>query len=234
MTETKYRSPSRLLLEGAEGVALLAGAFCTWPVSRRWLNDWGSSHNERRREWPGDHLVAPGSATSTRAIAIAAPAETVWKWVVQFGLGRAGFYSYELLERVAGIPVKNLECIEQAFQSIEVGDEVKLHPSAPGIPVASVEPGRQICFGAELGGATTTEHPGRSWSIYIEPIADETCRLIIRGCLEAPDGWMGRIGVAVEAPLDFVMEQRMLRTIKRLAEAKQLDVVVGGSPTEAG
>jgi hypothetical protein len=33
-----------------------------------------------------------------------------------------------------------------------------------------------------------------------------------------------RLGLAFEAPIDFVMEQRMLRTIRRLAERMQSEV----------
>ena len=55
--------------------------------------------------------------------------------------------------------------------------------------------------------------------MYIEPVTEHTCRLIVRACFETPDTRMQRIGAAIEEPVDFVMEQRMLRTIKRLAEA---------------
>ena len=36
---------------------------------------------------------------------------------MQFGLGRAGFYSYELLERVTGIPVRNVESVMPTMQT---------------------------------------------------------------------------------------------------------------------
>ena len=96
-------------------------------------------------------------------IDIDAPAERVWSFVVQFGLGRAGFYSYELLERLVGIPVTNVESVEPAWQSLQLGDEVVLHPKAPGIPVAIIEadsmsalrrrqPTSASCSGGAIGG----------------------------------------------------------------------------------
>jgi len=81
-------------------------------------------------------VVAEKLEPHTRAVEIHAPAENVWPWIVQFGFGKAGFYSYELLERLVGIPVTNNETIEASMQSLAVGDEVLLHPKAPGIPVA--------------------------------------------------------------------------------------------------
>ncbi len=217
-----YRSRVRFILEGIEGLIVLGSVLCSWPLSKRWLNNWGSRPCERRRTWPGDRLTPPDHSAYTRAIRVAAPPETVWPWIVQFGLGRAGFYSYELFERLVGIPVTNVESIDPAFQSIEEGDEIRLHPTAPGIPVAEVQPPKHICFGADpdSGVAAVTSEPARSWSIYIERAADSSCRLLLRGCIEPlrERSWVKRLAFALEEPIDFVMEQRMLRTVKRLAE----------------
>lgn len=143
----RYRSRLRLVLEGVEGVAVFAGVTATWPISKRWFTNWGSTPEERERQWPGDRFVSPDHGACTRAIIIDAPSEAVWPWLAQFGLGRAGFYSYELLERMVGIPVTNVEGIVPALQSLKVGDEVRLHPTAPGIPVGDVQPGRYVCYG---------------------------------------------------------------------------------------
>lgn len=215
------RSRSRFLLEGLEGIAVLGATLVTWPVAKRWLQNLGAEESERHKQWPGDELVEANLDSNTRAIEIHAPAEQVWPWLVQFGLGKAGFYSYELLERLIGIPVTNLESIEASMQSIKVGDEVLLHPKAPGIPVALVESERHICFG-ELGPkeADPKESLKRSWSFYISPVAGDRCRLVVRGCFEETRErpLKDRVGFALFQPIDFVMEQRMLRTVKRLAE----------------
>ena len=220
--EPKRRSRARFLIEGIEGSLLLAASVCSWPLSRRWLRNWGSRPSERVRAWPGDRYVPLHRETRTRAIDIDAPADAVWPWVVQFGLDRAGFYSYELLERLAGIPVTNIESIDPTMQSLVVGDEIRLHPKAPGIPIVELLPGRHICFGQDndAGSTGSRSGPARSWSIYLETAGSDACRLLVRGCTEQPPklSWRKRLAMAIEAPIDFVMEQRMLRTIKRLAE----------------
>lgn len=221
----RHRSRTRFILEGIEGVVVLGSVLCTWPLSRRWLKDWGSRRQERARRWPGDRFVSPDHEEYTRAISVSAPAGTVWGWVAQFGLGRAGFYSYELLERIAGIPVTNVESVEPAMQSVAVGDEIRLHPKAPGIPIADLQPGRHICFGAHYDpdSKAARPDPARSWSIYVEPVAADSCRLLLRGCIEKlrDPSWSKRLALALQEPVDFVMEQRMLRTIKRLAESSR-------------
>lgn len=218
----RYRSRIRFTLEGLEGIVILTGAMCTWPLSKRWLENWGADLHERERTWPGDHLVATKHHKYVRAIDIAAPADTVWPWIVQFGLGRAGFYSYELLERLVGIPVKNVESVESTMQSLAVGDEIQLHPKAPGIPVALLERGRHVCFGTvdEPDSDASKPEPNRSWSIYVEQAPGDSCRLLLRGCIDpaGASSWSKRLAAALEESVDFTMEQRMLRTIKRLAE----------------
>ena len=214
----KVRSQFRFILEGIEGVITLGGVLCTWPISKRWLKQWGSHVVERGKAWPGDRFISPIGDSYTRAIDIDASAAVVWQWVVQFGLERAGFYSYELLERLGGVPVTNLESIEPTMQSLAVGDEIRLHPKAPGIVVEDLLPERHICFVQYDKSSEAT--PIASWSIYIVAKAADACRLVLRSCREPlrERSLLKRIGDALEKPLDFVMEQRMLRTIKRLAE----------------
>jgi len=223
----RHRSTLRFILEALEGIAVSAVTLLTWPVTKRWLRNWGSLPEERGRNWPGDALVSPDHATYTRAIGIEVPPERVWPWLVQFGLGRAGFYSYEMLERVLGIPVRNVESIVPELQSLSVGEEILLHPKAPGIPVADLDEGRHICFGGKVEEAAGSEsgNPGRSWSMYLEPRAEDQTRLILRGCVEPPvEPTLGkRLEGVLEEPVDFIMEQRMLRTVKRLAESRDGD-----------
>lgn len=219
-------SKVRLILEGVEGVVVALSVLLTWPLSRRWLRNWGSSPAERRRVWPGDRFVMPVHRTYTRAISIAAPSEAVWPWLIQFGLGRGGFYSYELLERLAGIPVCNVDSIVPDFQDLAVGDEIRLHPKAPGIPVAALEAGKHLCFGMleGLNDAVERPDPARSWSMYVEPGAGRnSSRLLLRGCLETTrkQTLLKRLGILIEEPIDFIMEQRMLRTIRRLVEGQR-------------
>lgn len=217
-----HRSSARFALEGVEGIFVAFLVLVTWPISRRWLANWGTTAGERQRSWRGDAFVSPPAQTYTRSVDISAPAQTVWPWLVQFGLGRAGFYSYELLERLAGIPVRNVEVILPACQSLQIGDELKLHPKAPGIPVGALERERHICYReAGAGDDGPAPDPRRSWSMYIESTSPDSCRLFLRSCIEElrERNLAKRVGLAFEPPIDFVMEQRMLRTIRRLAES---------------
>jgi len=229
----RYRSFLRFLYEGVEGVVLLVLIVVSWPISRRWLANWGSTSSEQSAEWPGDRFVTGPEVINTRAVSVGASPVTVWPWIAQFGLGKAGFYSYELLERVVGIPVRNIESVLPQFQQLEVGEEILLHPNAPGIPVAEVQPGRFVCFGVspELEDRFERLEPNRTWSMYLTPGGEGSTRLVLRSCIEPlrEATLVRRLGRSIEEAIDFLMEQRMLRSVRRLSESG----VGGGSPTVA-
>lgn len=219
-SDITYRSNLRFILEGIEGLLFFPVIFISWPLSRLWLSNWGATTEECLKEWPGDIQTSFSVNTYTRAIDIHASSENVWAWVVQLGLGRAGFYSYELLERMVGIPVKNVESILPDCQSIELGSKIKLHPNAEGMRVGALLEGRYICFGKLDRQTDKSSKMQRTWSIYVEYTTSNTSRLIVRSCIEVTQKpSMGRkLALEVEASIDFLMEQRMLRTIRRLSE----------------
>jgi hypothetical protein len=81
---------------------IAAGAGAAYAVLvRPRLLTWGATGAESAGVLPGDDLVRARWQT-TRAVTIAAPAADVWPWLVQMGFGRAGWYSYDWVERVIG------------------------------------------------------------------------------------------------------------------------------------
>jgi hypothetical protein len=58
----------------------------------------GATKEEAHRPLPYDHFVPRPTAQTTRTITIDAPAEEVWRWLVQPGQSRGGLYSYDWLE----------------------------------------------------------------------------------------------------------------------------------------
>jgi hypothetical protein len=218
------RSPIRFWLEGLEGIVLLVLAVVTWPFLRPWLSDLGSHPDEREREWPGDRLLDRIDTCATRAVTVHAPAAKVWPWLPQFGLGRGGFHSYELLERLGGIDVHNVERILPELQSLEPGQEIKLHPKAPGLFVDSIRTDERICWRTYRDEQDLAERDPEvvgSFSLYLVAGSADRCRLLVRTCKQMlrPRSLGARfVAFFLEDPLDLVMEQRMLRTIRRLAQ----------------
>ncbi len=73
---------------------------------RRWHLRWGTTDTEANARFEGDDLIVDPRFTPTRAVTINASPEQVWPWIVQIGIGRAGFYSYDWLDNL-GRPSTN-------------------------------------------------------------------------------------------------------------------------------
>jgi hypothetical protein len=56
---------------------------------------WGATADEAGEPLPGDDRTPRPRVQGTRAVTIGAPPERVWPWLMQMGIGRAGFYSHD-------------------------------------------------------------------------------------------------------------------------------------------
>src|SRR4051794_18649100 len=108
-------------------------------VVRPWHLRWGATEDEARASLLGDDLVPQPRLRSTRALTIDASVRDVWLWLAQIGQHRAGFYSYAWLENLVGCHMPNVDRVVPEWQTIEVGDQIWLHPKAPPLRVAYVE-----------------------------------------------------------------------------------------------
>jgi hypothetical protein len=199
---------------------LAMGALAPWVYAagvRPWLVRWGATDEEVRRGLPGDDLVPQAAAQSTRAVTIHAPAAEVWKWLVQIGQGRGGFYSYDWLENLAGIEIHSTDRIEPAWQSLAVGHFVRAAPvqTMPdaGWTVAVLEPERALVL--------------RGWGAFVlDPVDDHTTRLIARSRMPGRPALLAALRNAMTWELPhFIMERKMLLGIKARAERAQRSLV---------
>lgn len=86
---------------------------------RPWQLGWGATEEERARPMPGDDLVEAPTLDATRAITIRAQPGDIWPWLVQVGVNRSGWYSYDWLDNL-GRPSARQVIAE--LQDIKVGD----------------------------------------------------------------------------------------------------------------
>lgn len=178
-------------------------------IFRPWYLRWGATPAETALALPGDELVTPVKLQSTRAISIHAPAEKVWQWLVQLGRGRGGMYSYEWLENLAGCDIHNVYQVRPELQHLQPGDVVSFGPKGyPQPPVTMVEAGRLLLLGDAVGGTM-------GWYLFPQP--DGTTRLVARQ-RNTYNNTVGSIMWHIIEPISFIMEQKMLHTLRDLAE----------------
>ena len=179
---------------------------------------WGATDEDLRRSMPGDDLIKTSRWDYTHAVTIHAPTGEVWKWLVQIGQGRGGLYSYELLENLIGCDIHNADRILPEYQSLKVGDGIRLHPTMPALPVYAVEPERSFVLHGD--GAVESGFPALTWAFGLYPLDDHSTRLVSRLRSDYPMTRMSRLmnGPLLIEPIGFVMERRMLLGIKQRAE----------------
>lgn len=199
-------------------VAGLVGIAAT--LAHRFLSTWGSAPSERERPLPSDALIDPCDAQADFAMTINAPFEKVWPYLTQIGQDRGGFYSYEKLENLIGCEITGTTVLHDEWASRQVGQKVHLTPTI-ALSVAEVEPGRSLVFygGDKPGGkADSWDLPlAFSWAFVLTDEGGET-RLHVRERYRF-NSLGGRLLGSVIPLGSSVMSEKMLRTIRGLAEA---------------
>lgn len=179
-----------------------------------WHSTWGATRAEADARLPGDELV-PAGASTTRAIAIDAPPDAVWPWLVQIGFGRAGWYSYDRLDNDG---VRSATEVIDRFQDLAVGDRIPMTPEL-GFVVRTIEPPATL--------VSLSDDASTSWVLHLDAVEGGACRLLSRFRSPRPSGLAGLIWAAIAGPGAFIMERRMLIGIRSRAEGRATGPAAG-------
>ena len=193
----------------AEGVTALP-LFVLAPLCRPWHLRWGATPDEVEAGMAGDALVPGSHFTATRAITIDAAPEAVWPWLMQVGFGRAGFYSYDLLDNL-GRP--SASTILPQWQDLAVG--------ALAAPMANPPSAATSFVIAELDAPSTLvwAKPDSTWCWSLRALPDGRTRLVTRIRQHYRLRPSMLLTVVLAELGDFPMMRRMLLGIKQRAEA---------------
>ena len=173
-----------------------------------WMTRWGITDAEVMMALPGDGAEPGTVITSTRGVTVHAPASEVWKWVVQLGQERAGFYSNDWLENLVLSDIHNADEIRPEWQSHQQGDRV-------------LGAGGAIYRQNEFWSIRVYEEGKATYlwgAIVVLPVDAQTSRLYVR-TYNLPSPWVaGTISKISYDWIHFVMERGMLLGIKARAE----------------
>jgi hypothetical protein len=199
----------------AAGAGVICGAACILVARPRQLV-WGATDEEAGATLAGDDLIPGPDLVATRAITVHAPAGEVWPWIAQLGQGRGGFYSYDVLENLAGCDIHSADRVVPQWQDVKAGDEIKLAPEV-GLGIAVVRPGRVLVLrgGVPMGAAPPPYD--FTWSFALREQPGGITRLLVRERY-AYSRWWAPLLVEPVAVVSFLMTQRMLRGIRDRAE----------------
>ena len=179
---------------------------------------WGSTPAELATSLPGDAEPRDRARELQYAVSINAPAEDIWVWLVQLGQERAGFYSYDWLERAFGLDIHNVREVRPEWQTLQTGDVVR---AAQRTYLGGI-------LGDRLEATVSAVTPERvlvleKWGTFVlQPIADERTRFIIRSTMSDRNRsiWASAANLLGFQLPHFIMQRRMMLTIKALAEER--------------
>ena len=207
-------------LHGATSVALLA--FVAWTAAGAilwpWTRTWGATPREWSAALPGDQAPRSPSLELLHGVSIAAPPHAVWRWLVQLGQDRAGFYSYDALERLIGDDVHTVREIRNEWQTRHVGDHVYatqdgylegVLPERPGWRVSAIERDRTLVL--DGWGAFVLLPDGQGGTRFLVRSTISNRRIPV---------WMAAVNFSVFELPHFIMQRRMMLTIKSLSEQR--------------
>jgi len=225
------RSP--ILAVRVASLALVFGALFAvyFACVRPWARSWGATSAEASATLPGDSIVPDATSTETRAVTIAAPADRVFAWVAQTGQDRGGFYSYRILEDAVGCEMPSVEHLDPALQRWAVGDRLWMYPARKFDGNGSAwlrvyEPGRALAFSSHQIGTPPSAPEDGSWAMIVEPIDANSSRLLMRGRGRDQASFAARaFELLAFEPAHFVMEKKMMLSIRKLAEGGRLTPV---------
>jgi len=139
-------------------------------VIRPWQLTWGATKNEIGQSLIGDDIVKKPHFVATRAVTIKAPPAEVWKWIIQIGSARAGWYSIDLLDN-ANVP-SSREILPE-YQKIEIDYFVPFTPDQKnGMWVKDFKEPEYILWWDKKGNGT--------WGWYLHQNEAGETRLITR------------------------------------------------------
>lgn len=141
----------------------------------------GATSTEATEALQGDEYVDASPFRYTQAIDVGAPPEVLWRWLVQVGYKRGGWYNFDAINRLAGPDyfdgrTGSAERIYPGYQNLAEGDLIHLAPPL-GMTVTLLDPPRTMVL---VGDPAGKGGDNVAWTFMIHPSANGTSRLVTR------------------------------------------------------
>jgi hypothetical protein len=190
---------------------------------------WGATREEVAGTYPGDEIISEPDGGATMATSLPSPPGRVWRWLVQMGGGRGGWYSWDWLDNSGK---QSADRIVPEWQSLEEGQHLSRVPKGENWTVVVLEPDRALVLHAAYGTFSGRSFDPRSgpvpwayidgiWGFHLRPAPGGGTRLVVRfrsrsepRPVAAPLGWL------VGEPVHFAMQTRQLHNLRNRVGAE--------------
>jgi hypothetical protein len=185
---------------------------------------WGATPDEVAHVYPGDEIVPDAVGTSTMATTLPAPPPQVWAWLVQMGYDRAGWYSWDRLDRGG---IASAEHVVPEWQRLKEGQRLQATPTGETwFTVARLEPHRTLVLSSDLAlpsgrsltraDALPSAYAGGIWAFHLRPTDDDGTRLVVRTRgTSRPRAITRPFDLLFGEPAHFIMQTRQFHNLRR-------------------
>lgn len=201
---------------------------------------WGATDDEVARPYPGADIIPAAARGTTMSATINAPPSAVWPWLVQMGVDRAIWYTWDYWRPWGR---RSAERIHPEWQHISVGHRM---PSTLGgsvwWEVAALEPERFLGLRMSVDllgrpfdpkGTRPRFYTDSVWAFLLERVPGERTRLVVSGYWAFQPKWLQRIvSFLFVEPSTWIMQTRQFTGLRRRAEreARGVTAVTASRP----
>ncbi|WP_201298231.1 hypothetical protein [Nocardia sp. CY41] len=203
-------------------IPLLATSGAALALRHRILR-WGATPAEAAAEYPGDMLVPAPTGCSTMATTLEAPPEEVWRWLVQMGADRAGWYSWDRLDN-GGRPSSTR--IVPQWQELREGDRVNAtRDGRTYFTVAIADRPTTLVLRSDLTLPSGRPFDPRGplprmftqgvWGFHLTELPGRRTRLVVRTIgRDAPRPLMAVADFLIGEPAHLIMQARQFANLR--------------------
>lgn len=164
------------------------------------------------------------------AATIDAPPSRVWPWLVQMGVDRAGWYSWDWLDNWRRPSAKS---IQPQWQQLTVGQHLSSHPAGKfWFQVAALEPERFLALRAAFtrdgrpydpAGPRPASFTDSLWAFQLKESPGGRTRLVVSTYGAAKPRWLAALSSSLFwEPAHWIMQARQFTNLKRRVEGRVL------------
>ncbi len=167
------------------------------------------------RDLPGDRIITDAKHGITYHATIEAPLYLVWRYLMQLGCDRAGWYSIDFLDN-GGHP--SIDYLVNGWETRHKREHIAATPAMDTFfEVLDIKDNEYFIIG---GSTERLNSPFRmTWAFITEPIGEDATNLVVRARMETTPKWKEwLLGHVVYPPVHGLMSAVQIHNIKKMAE----------------
>lgn len=201
---------------------------------------WGATDEEVERPYPGADIIPGAARGTTMSVTIDAPPSAVWPWLVQMGVDRAIWYTWDYWRPWGR---RSAEQIHPEWQDISVGQRMpSTLDGSVWWEVAAIKPERFLGLRMSVDlrgrpfdpkGTRPRSYTDSLWAFLLEKLPGDRTRLVVSGYWAFQPKWLqGIVSFLFIEPSTWIMQTRQFTGLKRRAEreARRVGAVTASEP----